>query len=276
MVADWAQAREENPGEQTVMLTDASNVELEKINALAQDHRAQAGELGEERVELPDRPYGLATGDEVIFTAALNQPGEARVENGTLGKVANIGKEHSTPGIERSAGSESGTPGADGRSGEERQLTIKTQGAHEREVEVNTSEFKDLRLSYAQHVYKAQGLTVNHAFVLAGGWQTDRERAYVAVSRAQERTDIYASHEDLGEQGIDTQAIENLAQAMSESNAKEPSITTPLADREPPQAQGERAQEQERESEVGRIMRESQEQRDREREQERDLGYGIE
>jgi conjugative relaxase-like TrwC/TraI family protein len=354
MVADWAQAREENPGEQTVMLTDASNVELEKINALAQDHRAQAGELGEERVELPDWPYGLATGDEVIFTAALNQPGEARVENGTLGKVANIGKENGTPGMERSAGSESGTPGTErnsarengppdtDRGGEENHLTIKTQGAHEREVEVNTSEFKDLRLSYAQHVYKAQGLTVNHAFVLTGGWQTDRERAYVALSRARERTDIYASHEDLGNEGMNTAAIETLAQAMSESNAKQPSITTPLAEREkgqgiepttdglgpaadavpapgvgtgppeeahipdtgglgpgadafpPPGAgagppsephttsvgsleqQGEQAQEREHESEVGRIMRESQEQRDRDREQDRDLGYGIE
>jgi ATP-dependent exoDNAse (exonuclease V) alpha subunit len=295
MVADWAQARENNPGERTVMLTDASNQELEQINALAQEHRAQAGELGEERVELPDRPYGLATGDEVIFTAALNQPGEPRVENGTLGTVTSIGRESGTRGTERNSGRESGPPDRSGgeesstfgtarSGGEEHHLTVKTQGAHEREVEVNTSEFTDLRLSYAQHVYKAQGLTVNHAFVLTGGWQTDRERAYVAVSRAQERTDIYVSHEDLGEQGMEAGAIERLGEAMSESHAQHPSISTPLADRAPGQGiastaaaesvQGEHEQEQERESEVGRIMRESQEQR--EREQDRDLGHGIE
>lgn len=40
------------------------------------------------------------------------------------------------------------------------------------------------RLAYAQHVYKAQGATVQQAFVLTGGWQTDRERSYVALSRA--------------------------------------------------------------------------------------------
>ena len=154
---------------------------------------------------------------------------------------------------------------------EENNLTVQTHGAHEREVSVNTSEFKDLRLGYAQHVYKGQGMTVDKAFVLTGGWQTDRERAYVALSRAQERTDIYASHEDLGEQGIDTQAIENLAQAMSESNAKEPSINTPTVGRN-----RERVQEQQGESEAGRIMRESQEQRDRARDQDRDLGHGIE
>ena len=32
--------------ERAVMLTDASNVELDRINALAQEHRARAGELG--------------------------------------------------------------------------------------------------------------------------------------------------------------------------------------------------------------------------------------
>jgi conjugative relaxase-like TrwC/TraI family protein len=87
MVSDWAAARRESPGERTVMLTDASNVELDRINALAQEQRAQAGELGADRVELPDRGYGLAAGDQMIFTAALYPPGQQRVENGTLGTV---------------------------------------------------------------------------------------------------------------------------------------------------------------------------------------------
>jgi len=74
-------------------------------------------------------------------------------------------------------------------------------------------EFGDLRLSYAQHVYKAQGRTVQRAFVLTGGWQTDRERAYVALTRARDRTDLYASREDLGEQG--TQARSNASLTLS-------------------------------------------------------------
>lgn len=115
-----------------MILTDASNVELDRINALAQGHRANANELGSDRVALPDRAYGLASGDEVIFTKALFVPGESRVENGTLGLVLDT-------------------------NGEESKLTVQTQGAHEREASVNTSEFKDMRLAYAQHVYKAQG-----------------------------------------------------------------------------------------------------------------------
>jgi ATP-dependent exoDNAse (exonuclease V) alpha subunit len=229
MVADWDHARKEHPGERTVMLSDASNVELDRINALAQERRAQVGELGARSVQLPDRAYGLSPGDEVIFTSALHQPGQSRVENGTLGTVTEV-------------------------AGESR-LSIETKGSREREVKVDAKEFSDLRLAYAQHVYKAQGRTVDRAFVLTGGWQTDRERTYVALSRARERTDIYVSREDLGEQGMDAGAIERLGEAMAESHAQEPSIATEAV--------------HERESEVERLMRESQEHA-------RDMGRGWE
>src|SRR5207253_114476 len=106
-----------------------------------------------------------------------------------------------------------------------------TSGANRREVRVNIEEFSDLRLSYAQHVYKAQGRTVDRAFVLMGGWQTDRERAYVALSRARSRTDIYVSREDLGEQGMDVGAVERLGEAMAESHAQEASIALATAAR---------------------------------------------
>jgi conjugative relaxase-like TrwC/TraI family protein len=275
MVSDWADARQEHPGERTVMLTDASNVELDRINALAQEQRARAGELGAHQVELPDRPYGLAAGDQVIFTAAHYPPGQQRVENGTLGTVEQT-------------------------KGEDR-VTIQTHGAKQREVNVNTGEFGDLRLSYAQHVYKAQGRTVERAFVLTGGWQTDRERTYVAVTRARDRTDLYVSREDLGEQGMYAGAIERLADAIAQSNAQQPSIATPEIDRadhhlavpdrgqsadpaseqastsglwaavgaDPPPGPDIGHQGQERESEAAQIMLES-------RERERDLGWSIE
>jgi conjugative relaxase-like TrwC/TraI family protein len=230
MVSDWDQARREHPRERTVMLSDASNVELDRINALAQERRAQAGELGAHSVELPDRAYGLSAGDEVIFTAALRQPGRPRVENGTLGTVT--------------------------EAAEKSRLSIETKGRHAREVQLDTEEFSDLRLSYAQHVYKAQGRTVDRAFVLTGGWQTDRERAYVALTRARERTDIYVSREDLGEQGMDAGAIERLGEAMTKTHAQEPSIAT--------------AAVRERESEVAQLMRESEEHN-----RERDVGFEM-
>ncbi|HUA74315.1 MAG TPA: MobF family relaxase [Solirubrobacteraceae bacterium] len=198
MVDAWDSARQERPDERLVMLTDASNAELDRINALAQERRAQAGELGARTVELPDRPYGLAAGDQVIFTAALYQPGQPRVENGTLGSVIEV-------------------------SGDDR-VSIQTAGAQDREVQLDAEELGELRLAYAQHLYKAQGRTVDRSFVLTGGWQTDREHAYVALTRAQERTDVYISREDLGEHGMDAGAIERLGEAMAESRAQEPSV----------------------------------------------------
>ena len=92
MVEAWDRARQERPDERLVMLTDASNAELDRINALAQERRA-GGRAGRALVELPDRPYGLAAGDEVIFTAAIYQPGQPRVENGTLGSVIEVSGE---------------------------------------------------------------------------------------------------------------------------------------------------------------------------------------
>ena len=262
MVEAWARDRAESPEKRTVMLTDASNTELDRINQKAQELRDRNHELGAERVKLPDVPYSIASGDEVVFTKAMFVPGgERRVENGTRGTVLEA-------------------------NSKENRLLIQTEGAKSREVSVDTGEHKDLRLGYAQHVYKAQGLTVDRAHTMIGGWQTDRERAYVAVSRSREKTEIYAAREDLGEQGMDTGAIERLGEAMAESHAQQPSIATPAADPEPRQPQPEatqaaepvheREQVHEHESEVGRIMRESHEQRDREREQNRDLGYGIE
>ena len=200
MVSDWAQGRQDHPGERVVMITDASNHELDRLNQQAQEQRAAAGELGEERVQLPDRPYGLAQGDEVLFAAQHRVPGEQRVENGTRGHVVDVDERASA-------------------------VRVRTEEPTPREVDVNTKELDELRLAYAQHVYKAQGLTTDRALVLTGGWQTDRERAYVALSRAREQTDIYTAREDLGHQGIDSDAIDRLAERISESHAQQASVT---------------------------------------------------
>ena len=205
MLADWNKQRMETPEGRTVMLTDASNKELDRINAKAQALREQEGELGAARANLPDRPYSLAAGDQVIFTKPMWVPGQDRVENGTLGTVRDVHDKET--------------------------LTIGTRGANERDVKVNTSEFQDIKLAYAQHVYKAQGLTTERALTMVGGWQSDRERAYVAVTRAREQTNIYAAREDLGEQGMEAEAIERLAERIAESHAQQASITTPAAGR---------------------------------------------
>lgn len=204
MLADWNEQRLEKPEGRTVMLTDASNQELDRINASAQQLRDHAGELGNDRADLPEKPYQLAAGDQVIFTKPLPQPaGHARVENGTLGTVKDVLDQNN--------------------------IAIDTHGTNQREIHLNTQQFKDLRLGYAQHVYKAQGLTADKTLALIGGWQTDREHAYVALTRGREQTNIYTSREDLGHQGLNEQAIDRLAERIEQTNAKQASITHDIA-----------------------------------------------
>jgi len=245
MVDDWDHARRQPDAGRVVMITDASNTELDRLNALAQDRRAQAGKLGSSRAALPGRPYDLAVGDDVIFTASHHRRGAERVENGTLARVTH----------------------ARGHA-----VRLTTEEAEPREISVDTLRFSDLRLGYAQHVYKAQGATVDRALVLCGGWQTDREHGYVALTRGRTRTDVYVSREDLGEDGLDAGAITRLADRLAHSRRQHASIEhrqAPVrAERQPrvPGLEGER-----RESEVGRVLRE---QRERERARGRGRGHG--
>ena len=205
MVDDWDRSRRDVGEGGCVMISDASNSELDRLNAMAQDRRLSAGELGEDRVDLPGRPYGLHAGDEVLLTGALYEPGRERVENGTRAQVT------------RARG---------------RKVALRTEEPQPREVTVDTRRFSDLRLAYTQHVHKAQGATIDRALVLTGGWQTDRESAYVALTRARERTDLYISREDLGEDGMDDGAIQRLSERIAVSRAQQASISQAEAPRQ--------------------------------------------
>jgi conjugative relaxase-like TrwC/TraI family protein len=259
MVENWDKTRRDLPAGQTVMITDASNRECDQINALAQEHRARAGELGTHTVELPGKPYGLKAGDEIIFTAQHHPSGQERVENGITGTITDTSRPDE----------------------QESRVTIQTRENEPREVQLDPTRFTDLSLGYAVHVYKAQGLTTERAQILTGGWQTDRESAYVSLTRAREQTDIHTSREDLGEQGLDPEAIERLAERMEQSHAQEATISRavaqPTTDRSPEIAE----QTSEHSAETSRPADPAQDrQRDWEHgidpERDNDRGFGIE
>jgi hypothetical protein len=89
-----------------------------------------------------------------------------------------------------------------------------------------------VRLSYAQHLYRQQGATVQRAVVVTGGWQTSQEGAYVEASRAREGTDWHVAREDLGTEGVDAERVGRLAQLMRASRGQVPSISFPAAQAE--------------------------------------------
>ena len=206
MVANWDETRKKFGG-RAVMITDASNLERDQMNDMAQERRIAAGELGAHEVELPGKPYGLRAGDEIIFTAKFPVPGQERIKNGVSATVIDTSREKS-------------------------KITIRTNELEPREVEIDTSKFDELSLSYAVHVNKGQGITAETSGILIGGWQTHKENAYVTLTRSREETRIFVSREDLGEQGLDSGAMERLAEKMKRSRAQEASITKKLAERQ--------------------------------------------
>lgn len=68
--------------------------------------------------------------------------------------------------------------------------------------------------------------------MLTGGWQTNRETAYVQATRARNGTDWHLARDQLGEEGRDPDRITRLAQRMSKSRLQAPSV----AYRERPEA----------------------------------------
>lgn len=122
--------------------------------------------------------------------------GQGRVENGSRGEITQIGQDHS--------------------------LTVTLDGSG-RTIRLASEQVENLRLAYAQHLYRQQGATVERSIVLTGGWQTSKETAYVQAS-ARPGTDWYISRDQLGEEGQDADRITRLARAMTNGRVAVPSV----------------------------------------------------
>ncbi len=195
-VSEWAKLTERHPAEEVALISDASNKEIDRMNARAQHYRAARGELGDVEVQVPGVHYGLRAGDRVALIAQHRQQGMARIENGERGEVLAI-EPNGAALVEFDSGERCGFAG---------------------------EELEHVRLGYAQHIHRAQGATVTRTLVVTGGWQTSKEPAYVEASRARRGTDWFLAREDLGVEGQDSERIARLAQRMSESRAQVPSL----------------------------------------------------
>jgi ATP-dependent exoDNAse (exonuclease V) alpha subunit len=199
-VKEWARLTRTHPIDEVALISDASNKEIARLNARAQHHRAERGELGDVEVPVPGVHYGVRQGDRVTLIDQHHQPGEERIENGSRGRVLGI------------------TPAGEVR------VEFDVTG-HRRALA--GEDLANVRLGYAQHIHRAQGATVTRTLVVTGGWQTSKEPAYVEASRARNGTDWFVNRDDLGVEGHDTDRIERLAASMRRSHAQTPSLAHP-------------------------------------------------
>jgi hypothetical protein len=196
-VQTWAHLTQEHDMRQVALIADASNKEIDRLNARAQHLRAERGELGPSETYPTDTQYPIRENDHVAFIAQHRPSRQPRVENGSRGEVTRIGRD--------------GT------------VTLTLDGS-DRKIKLAGNDIDSLRLAYAQHVYRQQGATVERSVVLTGGWQTSKESAYVQASRARHGTDWHLASDQLGEEGHDPDRIMRLADRMSTSRAHQPSI----------------------------------------------------
>jgi len=197
-------------GKTALVVTQTSNEALDELNARAQALRAQDGLVvaGEPAVPLVGRPYGLRAGDEIVLRAASRHPQLGAVRNGTRGTVLAVAE--------------------DGQ-----RATVALSDGRQATWERSQLDAASARLAYVSHTFPAQGQTVDRAHVIADQ-HADANGTYVALTRARERTHLYASADrldqpgDAGAGGREAQ-LARLAEQLGRSEPELPSIAVALA-----------------------------------------------
>jgi conjugative relaxase-like TrwC/TraI family protein len=188
-------------GKTTIVIAQTSNEHLDELNARAQAIRIQHGQLGRETLPAPGRPYALHPGDEVQIRRTIPHPDHGQLRNGTTAHVADI------------------DPGA-------KTVSLQLDDGETLRLDRDQLARADLRLSYVQHPFPAQGQTTDTAHLIIGEHAT-QEGSYVALTRAREQTHIHAASP--GDEPSDRDRLQALSERMSRTEPDLPSIHTPLA-----------------------------------------------
>lgn len=168
LVQAWATDRAARPDRSQLLLAFRRD-DVGRLNALARAQVRAAGGLGpEQRVKATHGELPLAVGEQVMF---LRNERSLGVKNGSLGTLRALKGD---------------------------QLSIDLDEG--RQVRFGLGDYRDLTHGYAATIHKAQGATVDRAYVLATG-HMDAHATYVALSRHREAVRVSYSAESFGDLG---------------------------------------------------------------------------
>jgi Ti-type conjugative transfer relaxase TraA len=181
LIERWDRERRASPHNSRIILTH-TNDEVRALNEAARGRMREAGDLGDEvRITVERGERGFASGDRVMF---LQNERELGVKNGTLGTVEQVS----------------------GHS-----MTVQTDD--DRSVHFDLKDYDKIDHGYAATIHKAQGMTVDRAYVLATPGM-DAHSSYVALSRHRDGLDLHYGRDDfLGQ--------ERLVRTLSRDRAKD-------------------------------------------------------
>ena len=194
---------DQQAGRQTVVIAQTSNVRLDQLNARAQALRHQHRELSQESLPVPGRPYSLRAGDRVQIRNTFQHPDHGAITNGSTGQITWVSPSRQCAGLKLDHGAE-----------------LNLNGDHVQRG--------DLRLAYVQHPFPAQGQTTDTAHLIVSRHAT-QEGSYVAITRARQRTTIYAASTPDEQAAEAVEQLTALAEQMSRTQPDLPAIHTPLA-----------------------------------------------
>jgi Ti-type conjugative transfer relaxase TraA len=164
LVDGWDGVRQTRPDASQVMLAH-TRADVAELNQLARGRMRGAGELAEDQVLATERgERAFAAGDRLMF---LRNERSMGVKNGSLATVERI---------------------------EESSLTVRLDGDR-REVRFDLKDYAHIDHGYASTIHKSQGVTVDHAHVLATDG-LDRHAAYVGMSRHRETLAVHYGADD--------------------------------------------------------------------------------
>jgi Ti-type conjugative transfer relaxase TraA len=165
LVAGWDAARQAQPVASQMMLAH-TRAEVAELNGLARGRLRASGDLGPDQQVMTERgERAFATGDRLMF---LRNERSLGVKNGTLGEVEAI------------VGS---------------RLSVRLDGGDGRRVEFDLKDYADIDQGYASTIHKSQGVTVDHAHLLATDG-LDRHAAYVGMSRHRVGLEVHYGADD--------------------------------------------------------------------------------
>ena len=168
LIDRWDRDRMRDPSGSRIILTHTRK-EVEALNDAARERVREAGALGRDvAVETERGARNFADGDRVMF---LKNERELGVKNGTLGTVESVSRVRMAVQLD------------DGRS-----------------VAFDVKDYSQVDHGYAATIHKAQGMTVDRAYVLATPGM-DSHTAYVALSRHRDSVELSYGRDDFADQG---------------------------------------------------------------------------